>query len=103
MTDVLPFHALSPSTFLQRHAKILTHSFSAIYKITPSSITVTGDRAENGRPKSLERLFDGFKSYLPKDFGTTVVVSDHDLGSQVLGEDQRRRALELVKEGECEW
>lgn len=47
----------------------------------------------------MKRLIDGMKHYLPQDFQVDFTGSDHDLGSWVLGDDQRTRALELARAG----
>jgi hypothetical protein len=47
-------------------------------------------------------LMDGFRGYLPEGFEVQVTGSDHDLGSWVLGSDQREKAMELVREGQRE-
>jgi hypothetical protein len=50
----------------------------------------------------MKNLIQGFLGYLPEGFEVEFTGSDHDLGSQVLGQDQRERALELAVKGERE-
>lgn len=51
----------------------------------------------------MKNLIQGFLGYLPEGFEVEFTGSDHDLGSQVLGQDQRERAMELAVKGEREF
>lgn len=97
--DIAPFHALTPKMFRERAEKLKKVDFTWTFKVTHDAITASGPRADASRPKSLKDMIDGFRHRLPADFEAEFTGSDHDLGSWVLGEDQRERALELVSEG----
>lgn len=97
MRDVLAHHALEPKTFIQRSKGLLKEPHSYTLDIKPSGVTITGDRANEPRPKKLAEMMDGFRSELPKGFELIITGSDHDVSSVVLGKDQRKRAMELVK------
>lgn len=99
MKDLLPHHALEPATFIKRSKELQEGVFVYNMEVTQKSVTMTGPRAFSGRPRMMESLVGGFLSHLPKDFQLKVTISDHDTGSEVLGEDQRSRAMELVREG----
>lgn len=97
--DIIPFHALHPSLFRQRAEALKGTDFTWTFRLTPNAVEAVGPRAEAGRPQSLKGLFDGFRHRLPEDFDIEFTGSDHDLGSWILGDDQRERAMELVQEG----
>jgi hypothetical protein len=102
MKDLLPHHALEPSTFIKRSKALQGSVFTYNMEVTQKGVTTSGPRSESARPKMMENLVSGFRSYLPDDFEVKVVVSDHDTGSEVLGHDQRAQAMGLVKEGKRE-
>lgn len=102
VNDILPFHALTPATFQQRHNDLKNGNFMYNLTITPSGVIIGGDRATSSRPISMKTLIEGFLGYLPEGFELEFTGSDHDLGSQVLGADQRARAMELAVKGERE-
>lgn len=97
--DIAPFHALTPKLFRERAKKLQKVDFTWTFKVTRDAIVASGPRADASRPQSLKDMIDGFRHRLPADFEVEITGSDHDLGSWVLGEDQRERALELVSEG----
>lgn len=99
MRDVLPHHALEPATFIQRSKALQDTGFTYNMAVDGQGVRMSGPRAGQARPKMMENLVAGFVQYLPRNFDVKVVVSDHDTGSDVLGQDQRDRAMELVKEG----
>lgn len=99
MRDVLPHHALEPATFIQRSKALQDTGFTYNMAVDGQGVRMSGPRAGQARPKMMENLVAGFIQYLPRGFDVKVVVSDHDTGSDVLGQDQRDRAMELVKEG----
>lgn len=104
--DILPFHALSPAKFRERVRQAQETDFTYTFRITsdPSrGIEATGGRADNARPRMLAGMIEGFRIALPRGFDVQITASDHDLGSWVLGQDQRDRAVELVGQGRCEW
>lgn len=102
MKDLLPHHALEPSTFIKRSKALQGSVFTYNMEVTQKGVTISGPRSESARPKMMENLVSGFRSFLPEGFEVKVVVSDHDTGSEVLGYDQREKAMELVKEGKRE-
>lgn len=97
--DILPFHALSPATLRQRAHVLPATDFTYTLHISSDTVSITGDRATASRPKSMLGMIEGFRHFLPEDFSLDITGSDHDLGSWVLGQDQRDRAVELVKQG----
>jgi hypothetical protein len=99
--DILPFHALSPATLRQRANVLPATDFTYTLHISSDTVSITGDRATASRPKSLLGMIEGFRHFLPEDFSLDITGSDHDLGSWVLGQDQRDKAVELVKQGRC--
>jgi hypothetical protein len=99
MKDLLPHHALAPATFIKRSKDLQGTDFSYNMEVTQKAVRMTGPRGTSGRPKMMENLVSGFRNHLPEGFEVKVVVSDHDTGSDVLGQDQRDRAMELVREG----
>ncbi|KAG7529747.1 hypothetical protein FFLO_05436 [Filobasidium floriforme] len=100
VTDILPFHALDPATFRKRHDALKTADYVYTLNVSPGNITISGAKAQSSRPTSMKNLIQGFLGYLPEGFEVEFTGSDHDLGSQVLGQDQRERALELAVKGE---
>jgi hypothetical protein len=99
MKALLPHHALTPATFIKRSLALQGADFTYTMEVTKRDVKMSGPRGAQGRPRMMENLVNGFREHLPEDFEVTVVVSDHDTGSVVLGHDQRDRAMELVKQG----
>jgi hypothetical protein len=99
MKDILPHYALRPEVFIARSRALNGTGFTYTLDINSARIKATGERSTNTRPKQLVALIDGFRADLPGDFELAVTGSDHDTGGTVLGQDQRRRAMELVSEG----
>ncbi len=100
--DILPFHALSPAVLRQRAAVLPSTDFTYTLHVSSNDVSITGNRATATRPKSLKGMIEGFRHFLPEGFSLDITGSDHDLGSWVLGQDQRDRAVELVRQGKCE-
>jgi hypothetical protein len=69
---------------------------SQIYLSPTSASSLTGERNSSARAKLLFRLVEPIAQYLPTDL--SMYVSDHDLGSWILGEDQRLAAELAVAE-----
>lgn len=61
----------------------------------PSSLF--GERKISARPRLLFQLLEPIAQYLPKE--VTFTLSDHDLGSWILGDDQKQAALQAISEG----
>lgn len=99
MKDLIPHHALEPELFKRRSKELEGKPFTYTLEIDSEKVDLTGDRAWSARPRHIQGLINGFKEFLPKDFGLRITGSDHDTGSDVLGRDQRERAVQLVKEG----
>ncbi|KAL1412895.1 hypothetical protein Q8F55_000644 [Vanrija albida] len=97
MRDVLAHHALEPAEFVNRSAGLEGSKHTYTLDITKEGVKVTGDRANAARPKHLAAFIEGFKDTLPKGFNLRITGSDHDMSGVVLGKDQRRRAMELVR------
>lgn len=102
MKDLLPHHALEPEVFLERSKGLEGKPFTYTLDIDQEKVELTGERAWSARPRHIQGLISGFKEFLPKDFKLRITGSDHDTGSEVLGRDQRERAMQLVKEGKRE-
>jgi hypothetical protein len=102
MRDVLAHHALDPKTYVNRTRVLEGQPFTYTVDITNNEVKVTGPREKNPRPKKLAGMIDGFRSFLPPGFNVRITGSDHDVSSVVLGKDQRKRAMEHVRKGECE-
>ncbi|KAJ9095384.1 hypothetical protein QFC19_007629 [Naganishia cerealis] len=100
MSDIYPYHALSPQMFRSRVNDQRTRDFTYMMNITYDEVTLAGDRGDASRPVSLKAMIDGFRYALPEDFETEIVGSDHDLGAVILGWDQKERAHELIEDGE---
>ncbi|WWD18275.1 hypothetical protein CI109_102725 [Kwoniella shandongensis] len=56
-----------------------------------------GERKISARPRLLFSLLEPIAQHLPAD--VTFTMSDHDLGSWILGDDQKQAALAAVREG----
>lgn len=103
MKDVLPHYALEPATFIKRSKALRNADFTYTLEVSKSNgVKISGPRKGSARPGYMENLIGGFARYLPDGFEVKAVVSDHDTGSDVLGRDQRDRAMELVRSGERE-
>ncbi|WVR06184.1 hypothetical protein IAU60_003214 [Kwoniella sp. DSM 27419] len=97
--DIEPYFALSPELFRKR-AEALVESATHTAHITLSpdgESKLFGDRAHFARPRLLFRLMQPLAQYLPSE--VTFSLSDHDLGSWLLGDDQKQAALTAISEG----
>jgi hypothetical protein len=101
MRDVLAHLALEPKTFLNRTQSLHGQPFTYTINVTNAAATLSGPREKNPRPKKLVEMINGFRHALPPNFHIQISGSDHDVSSVVLGKDQRKRALEHVRRGEC--
>ncbi|EIW68082.1 hypothetical protein TREMEDRAFT_63970 [Tremella mesenterica DSM 1558] len=89
--DIEPFLALSPELFRRR---------LIIRRVDLSPTTesiLSGERAVSVRAKALFNLLEPIAQYFYTD--VTFYGSDHDMGKNLLGDDQRQAALEAVREG----
>jgi hypothetical protein len=102
MKDLLIHHALPPAMFIARSEALEGGDFTYTLDVTAQGVDLSGPRAPHARPRKLQSLIQGFQNSLPKDFHLRVTGSDHDTGSQVVGRDQRERAMDLVRKGERE-
>lgn len=103
MKDVLPHYALKPDEWKRRALALDGDDYSYTLRVDRKvGVRITGPRAASARPRHMQNLIGGFLEDLPGDFQMQITVSDHDTGSQVLGKDQRERAMELVKDGDRE-
>lgn len=59
--------------------------------------SLTGNRASSARGKLLFSLISSLGPLLPCDL--TIHISDHDLGSWLLGDDQRELLLDAARNG----
>ncbi|WVQ82986.1 hypothetical protein IAT38_005124 [Cryptococcus sp. DSM 104549] len=99
MADIMPHHALKPATFLARSKMLEGGAFTYTLDVGKDGVDISGERGASQRPQHLKKLVEGFMHDLPEGFHLRVTGSDHDTGSVVLGKDQRKRAMELVKQG----
>lgn len=99
MKDLIPHHALEPATFIKRSTALQSTDFTYTLEVSKGDVRVSGPRSTSARPRHMSNLVGGFREWLPEGFELKAVVSDHDTGSDVLGHDQRERAMELVKQG----
>ncbi|EIW66773.1 hypothetical protein TREMEDRAFT_70041 [Tremella mesenterica DSM 1558] len=100
MKDLLPHLSLKPEIFIKRSEELENKPFTYTLEIDKEKPTIVkGPRAKNFRPGQMKEMIDSFKEWLPDGFKLKITGSDHDTGSQVLGRDQRERAMELVKMG----
>ena len=102
MKDLLPHHALPPDAFIKRSGVLQEEKFTYTLTVRKDKVELTGERKQSARPIHIRDLIEGFREDLPDDFELKVTGSDHDFGSVILGRDQRERAMQLVKEGQCE-
>ena len=104
MKDILPHHALVPAVFLARSQALDGKEFTYTLRIDQEEVKITGDRSgpKHFRPHEQRKLIDGFRHALPPGFRLNITASDHDISGEVLGKDQRQRAMELVRAGQCE-
>jgi hypothetical protein len=104
MKDVLIHHALEPAEWRRRALSMAEEEMTYTMKVSKrDGVSLTGERAEQLRPLSTRDLVAGFLDEMPDGFYTQITVSDHDAGSQVVGHDQRTRAMELLSKGQCEF
>lgn len=118
--SISPFLALSPSVIASRLASTLSEtpfSFSLSLR-RHEPVRLEGDRAQEHRPGQMAMLMEGFRQWLPDDFGEGEGIlgeglesddgvvrwsgSDHDLGSRIMGDDFRQRMMELSRAGKRE-
>ena len=119
-TSITPFLALDPSTLASRLSKLLTSEpFSYELQIRRHApVNVTGDRGDKPRPIQIQGLLEGFRQWLPDDFGegkgdlgevggdkglVKMSASDHDLGGKIMGAEFRERMMDLAVRGKCEY
>lgn len=104
MKDVLLHHALEPAEWRKRALALDGEEWSYTFKVSKKEgINVTGDGTGKMRANFMTDLVGGFLEELPDDFATQITISDHDAGSQVVGADQRKRGMELVRKESCEY
>ncbi|WWC88904.1 uncharacterized protein L201_003819 [Kwoniella dendrophila CBS 6074] len=96
--DVEPFFALSPEMFNKRVNELTKTEHVAHITLSPDSeSSLYGRRAHSARPRLLFQLLEPIAQYLPKE--VTFTLSDHDLGSWILGDDQKQAAFAAIKSG----
>ncbi|WVF69398.1 hypothetical protein IAT40_004175 [Kwoniella sp. CBS 6097] len=97
--DIEPYFALSPEMFRKRANDLVekaTHT--AHITLSPDGPSkLFGDRAHSARPRLLFKLLEPIAQYLPSEL--TFSLSDHDLGSWLLGDDQKQAALQAIRDG----
>lgn len=93
--DVEPFFALSPQVFRDRVEALETADFTYHLQVGPNVETRrSGLRADATRAKQFESLVGPLREWIPQDL--QLHVSDHDLGSWIVGADQRELAIQRI-------
>lgn len=93
--DIEPFYALSPEVFNARVKALESAEFTYHLQVGPNVPTSrTGLRSDATRAKQFQVLVEPLANLLPTDIN--IHVSDHDLGSWIVGADQRDVALSRV-------
>ncbi|WWD04614.1 hypothetical protein V865_002685 [Kwoniella europaea PYCC6329] len=96
--DIEPFFALSPEMFNKRVNDLTETQHVAHITLSPDGpSSLFGERKISARPRLLFQLLEPIAQYLPKE--VTFTLSDHDLGSWILGDDQKQAALQAISEG----
>ncbi|WVQ80599.1 hypothetical protein IAT38_002704 [Cryptococcus sp. DSM 104549] len=96
--DIEPFFALSPELFNKRVEQAIETPHTSQITLSPDSASsLYGERAHSARPRLLFNLLEPIAQFLPAEL--TLSLSDHDLGSWLLGDDQKQAALTAIKEG----
>lgn len=105
-SNLNPFLAIPPDFLAGRYDAALKRAvfpFSfAIRASEPVALDMVGQRT---RPSQIQALLEGFRPWLPKDFGEGVngpvrlACSDNDMAQQIANYDVRERLLELLEEG----
>ena len=80
-----------------RHRQLTFLSFSNITLSPHSPSSIAGERGAESRPKSLFSLLEPIAQFLPAD--VIIYGSDHDMGSWLLGDDQRQAARQAIRAG----
>ncbi|KAK4687168.1 hypothetical protein P7C73_g2946, partial [Tremellales sp. Uapishka_1] len=95
--DIEPFLGISPELFRKRDKALMETAHSYQINLSPTSASsISGERAMSARGKLLYSLLEPIAQYLPSDM--TMHISDHDLGSWLLGDDQHEALLSAVRE-----
>ncbi|KAJ9107286.1 hypothetical protein QFC21_000733 [Naganishia friedmannii] len=93
--DIEPYLALSPEFFRERVRGLDGSQFTYSISVGPTIVPkIGGPRASATRAKQFLSLVSPLSDLLPTDI--TMVASDHDLGSWILGADQRSLAIGRV-------
>ncbi|WVN88726.1 uncharacterized protein L203_103939 [Cryptococcus depauperatus CBS 7841] len=96
--DVEPYFALSPTLFRKRVDELGQTPHTSQITLSPTGAsTLYGERAHSARPRLLFQLLEPIAQLLPAEISFSL--SDHDLGSWLLGDDQKQAALIAIKEG----
>lgn len=94
--DIEPFFALSPRMFQDRVKALATTDHTYHISVGPTIVpSLTGERSTHPRAKQLFNLILPLASHLPADIA--FHISDHDLGSWILGDDQRELAMTRIR------
>ncbi|ODN95887.1 hypothetical protein L198_04506 [Cryptococcus wingfieldii CBS 7118] len=96
--DIEPYFALSPEMFRKRVDDLTKTEHTSHITLSPTTASsLYGERAHSSRARWLFELLEPIAQYLPGE--VTLSLSDHDLGSWLLGDDQKQAALEAIEEG----
>ncbi|WRT67552.1 uncharacterized protein IL334_004524 [Kwoniella shivajii] len=96
--DIEPFFALSPQMFNERVNALTETQHAAQITLSPDGpSSIYGQRAHSARPRLLFQLLEPIAQYLSRE--VTFTISDHDLGSWILGDDQKQAASDAIREG----
>ncbi|KAL7410802.1 hypothetical protein BDY24DRAFT_168274 [Mrakia frigida] len=116
-TSITPFLALDPVLLASRLKELLTKEpFAYELQVRRNSpVSITGERRQTNGALEMANLIDGFRQYLPDDFGeglrslgldvdgdeglVKLSVSGHELGARIMGEEFRSRMMGLAERG----
>ncbi|AAW43180.1 hypothetical protein CNBD0460 [Cryptococcus deneoformans B-3501A] len=96
--DIELYFALSPELFRKRVDLLKETPHTSQITLSPiRQSSLYGERAHSLRARLLFQLIEPIAQFLPGDI--TFSLSDHDLGSWLLGDDQKQAALDAIRNG----
>ncbi|KIR60323.1 hypothetical protein I314_03614 [Cryptococcus bacillisporus CA1873] len=96
--DIELYFALSPDLLRKRVNLLKETPHTSQITLSPTgSSSLYGERAHSARARLLFQLIEPIAQFLPGDI--TLSLSDHDLGSWLLGDDQKQAALDAIRDG----
>ncbi|XAO24787.1 hypothetical protein I312_103593 [Cryptococcus bacillisporus CA1280] len=96
--DIELYFALTPELFRKRVDLLKETPHTSQITLSPTGpSSLDGERAHSARARLLFQLIEPIAQFLPGDI--TLSLSDHDLGSWLLGDDQKQAALDAIRDG----